>query len=305
MIILTIVLAVVVGISLGLLGGGGSILMVPILVIVSGMDPKAAIATSLLVVGATSAVGALQHARAGRVDMRTGLVFGAAGMAGAYGGGRLAEFIPGTWLLIAFGVMMAVTAVAMLRDRRVPSTEDVDPGHRRTWRIIVDGVVVGLVTGLVGAGGGFLVVPALVLLGGLTMPVAIGTSLLVIAMKSAAGLAGYLASVTLDWPLALAVTAAAIAGSFLGTRLMGRTNPAMLRRGFGWFVVAAAILVLGQQLPATWTSGLPGSAMAWLLIPIIGVTIVAVRDLRHHVSEPIADKPPAEPFPTPRTPSRT
>lgn len=305
MTVLTVVLAVVVGVSLGLLGGGGSILMVPILVIVSSMDPKAAIATSLLVVGATSAVGAFQHARSGRVDVRTGLLFGAAGMAGAYGGGRLAEFIPGTWLLIAFGVMMAVTAVAMLRDRRIPSTEDVHPGHRRTWRIIVDGVVVGLVTGLVGAGGGFLVVPALVLLGGLTMPVAVGTSLLVIAMKSAAGLAGYLASVSLDWPLALAVTAAAIAGSFLGTRVMGRTNPARLRRGFGWFVVAAAILVLGQQLPATWTDALPGSTMAWLLIPIIGVTIVAVHDLRHHVIEPIVDKPPAEPFPTPRTPSRT
>lgn len=305
MTILTIALSVVVGVSLGLLGGGGSILMVPILVTVAGMDPKSAIATSLLVVGATAAVGAFQHARAGRVDLRTGLVFGAAGMAGAYGGGRVAEFIPGTWLLIAFGVMMAVTAVAMLRDRRVPSPQDTGSGSRHTGRIILDGVAVGAITGLVGAGGGFLVVPALVLMGGVTMPVAVGTSLLVIAMKSAAGLAGYLASVTLDWPLALAVTGAAIAGSFLGTRLMGRTNPAKLRRGFGWFVVAAAILVLGQQIPPAWTSALPGSFLAWLLIPIIGVTIVAVRDLRHHVTPPVVDAPPAEPLSTAPTPTRT
>lgn len=288
MTILAILLSVLVGVSLGLLGGGGSILMVPILVIVADMDPKVAIATSLLVVGSTAAVGAVQHWRAGRVDVRTGLVFGGAGMVGAYAGGRVAEFIPGDWLLVAFGVMMAVTAVAMLRDRRPPTpaaadgSESSTSSHRHTGRIIIDGIVVGLVTGLVGAGGGFLVVPALVLLGGLTMPVAVGTSLLVIAMKSTAGLAGYLASVDLDWPVALAVTAAAIGGSFVGTRLVGRTNPAKLRRGFGWFVVAAAILVLAQQVPASWTEWLAGPVLAWAAIPIAVVAVIAFLDLRDH-----------------------
>lgn len=292
MTLLAIGLAVLVGVSLGLLGGGGSILMVPILVIVAGQDPKVAIATSLLVVGSTAAVGAVQHWRAGRVDVRTGLVFGGAGMVGAYLGGRLAAFIPGDWLLVAFGIMMAVTAVAMLRDRRPadtasPSPDDVggrSPSGRHAGRIVVDGVAVGAVTGLVGAGGGFLVVPALVLLGGLSMPVAVGTSLLVIAMKSAAGLAGYLASVDLDWPLALAVTAAAIGGSFLGTRLVDRTNPAMLRRGFGWFVVAAAILVLAQQVPAAWTTWLPGPVLAWAAVPIAAVAAIAFVDLRKRTS---------------------
>ncbi len=315
MTLVAILLSVLVGVSLGLLGGGGSILMVPILVIVVDMDPKVAIATSLLVVGSTAAVGAIQHWRAGRVDIRTGLVFGGAGMAGAYVGGRVAEFIPGDWLLVAFGIMMAVTAVAMLRDRRAPTPVRADdgsgdPGHRHTGRIIIDGVVVGMITGLVGAGGGFLVVPALVLLGGLSMPVAVGTSLLVIAMKSAAGLAGYLASVDLDWPLALAVTAAAIGGSFIGTRLVDRTNPDRLRRGFGWFVVAAAILVLAQQVPSAWTQWLPGSALAWAAIPIAIVAVVAFLDLRSHAAQgdPTQDEPgqddPAQDDPTQDEPAQ-
>lgn len=247
MIALAVVLAVLVGVSLGLLGGGGSILAVPLLVYVAGMDAKEAIATSLLVVGTTSAVALIAHARAARVRWRTGLLFGAAGMAGAYAGGRIAEFIPGTVLLVAFALMMLATAAAMIRGRRTPDK----PAHTElpVVRVLVDGVVVGLVTGLVGAGGGFLIVPALVLLGGLPMPVAVGTSLLVIAMKSFAGLAGYLASVQIDWPVALAVTAAAVLGSLVGSRLTGVVPPEKLRTGFGWFVIAMGLLILLQQVP--------------------------------------------------------
>lgn len=245
---LTLVLAVVVGVVLGLLGGGGSILMVPLLVYVTGLDTKEAIATSLLVVGVTSATGAFAHARAGRVRWRTGAVFGAAGMAGAYVGGRVSEFVPGTVLLVGFAVMMAVTALAMLRGRR-----ELDPDKVRhqlpVARVVLDGAVVGLVTGLVGAGGGFLVVPALALLGGLPMPVAVGTSLVVIAMKSGAGLAGYLSSVSIDWPLAAAVTAAAVAGSLLGGPLAGRVDPDRLRQAFGWFVLVMAAFVGLQEAP--------------------------------------------------------
>ena len=191
MIALTVGLAVFVGIALGLLGGGGSILTVPLLAYVAGMDAKQAIATSLLVVGVTSAVGAISHARAGRVQWRTGLIFGGAGMAGAYLGGILARFIPGTVLLIGFALMMIATAIAMLRGRKTVAAGDTT--HRMPVpKIVAEGLVVGLVTGLVGAGGGFLVVPALALLGGLPMPIAVGTSLIVIAMKSFAGLGGYL-----------------------------------------------------------------------------------------------------------------
>lgn len=246
MFVLVLALSLLIGVALGLLGGGGSILTVPILVYVAGMGPKEAIAASLFVVGVTSAVAAVSHARAGRVHWRTGLIFAAAGMAGAYAGGRLAEFISGTVLLVAFGLMMLATAVAMIRGRKKSAPPE---GHRLSVpKILLEGFVVGLVTGLVGAGGGFLIVPALVLLGGLPMGAAVGTSLVVISLKSFAGLAGYMSSVQVDWGLAGAVTAAAVVGSLLGGRLTDRIHPETLRKGFGWFVVVMAVFVLTQQL---------------------------------------------------------
>lgn len=278
MLALTLALAVVVGMTLGLLGGGGSILMVPLLVYVAGMDAKEAIATSLLVVGVTSAVGAVSHARAGRVQWRTGLIFGAAGMAGAYAGGRLAEFIPGEVLLVGFALMMLATSVAMLRGRK-----PVDPGkvHDRlpVGKIVLEGLVVGLVTGIVGAGGGFLVVPALALLGGLPMPVAVGTSLVVIAMKSTAGLAGYLASVQIDWGTAGLVTLAAVLGALVGGRFAGLIPPETLRKVFGWFVLVMAFFVGGQEAPGAFWELLP--LWAWLsLASVAVVTVAAVLGLR-------------------------
>jgi uncharacterized membrane protein YfcA len=144
--------------------------------------------------------------------------------------------------------MMAATAIAMLRGRRVPAGGQ-GPRELPVARILLDGVVVGLVTGLVGAGGGFLVVPALALLGGLPMATAVGTSLLVIAMKSGAGLIGYLHSVQINWALTLAVTAAAVAGSFLGSRLAGRVPEDALRKAFGWFVIVMAGFLPIQQSP--------------------------------------------------------
>lgn len=249
--ILVLALSVVIGLSLGVLGGGGSILTVPILVYVAGFEAKEAIAASLFVVGVTSAVSVLSHARGGRVMWRTGLIFGAAGMAGAFVGGLLGGHIPGQILLIAFAIMMVATSVAMLRGRK--KKNDGAPAVRHELplgRVLLDGAVVGLVTGLVGAGGGFLVVPALVLLGGLPMSVAVGTSLVVIAMKSFAGLAGYLTTVQLDWGITLGVTAAAIVGTLAGSRLAGRIPEAALRKAFGWFVLAMGTFVLIQQAPA-------------------------------------------------------
>lgn len=258
-------LAVLVGVSLGLLGGGGSILTVPLLVYVAGMPTKEAITASLFVVGVTSVAGAIGHARAGRVEWRTGLVFGAAGMAGAFAGGLLGGYIPGDVLMVAFALMMVATAAAMIRGRKNRSPEKAHEG-RKTGRIIIDGVVVGLVTGLVGAGGGFLVVPALTLLGGLSMSAAVGTSLLVIAMKSFAGLGGYLTSVQLDWPLVLGVTAAAVVGSVLGGRLVGRVPEAALRKGFGWFVLVMGGFVLVRQGPGWAPEALAVAAAAGLVL---------------------------------------
>ncbi|MEU5531104.1 sulfite exporter TauE/SafE family protein [Micromonospora chersina] len=272
---LTVGLAVLIGVSLGLLGGGGSILAVPLLVYVADLPPKEAIATSLLVVGATSAVGVIPHARAHRVRWRTGLIFGVAGMTGAYAGGRLAEFIPAGFLLTGFAVMMLATAVAMIRGRRAAEGRPV-PHELPVPRVVLDGVVVGLVTGLVGAGGGFLVVPALALLGGLPMPVAVGTSLVVIAMKSFAGLAGYLSSVSIDWGLAAAVVVAAVAGSFAGGRLAGRIPAEILRKAFGWFVVVMGVFVLGQQLP----DQLRTSPLVWTGVGLAAAVTVALTVLQ-------------------------
>ncbi len=244
---LTIALAVLVGVSLGLLGGGGSILTVPLLAYVGGLDAKAAIATSLLVVGVTSVVGAVSHGWAGRVDWRTAVPFAAAGMAGAFLGGVTSRFIPGSALLVAFAAVMITTAVAMLRgrsDRRPPER----PARLPLVKIAAEGLAVGFVTGLIGAGGGFLVVPALVLLAGLAMPVAVGTSLVVIALNSAAGLAGHLTGGQIDWRLAGAVTAAAVAGALIGSRLTGRVKPDVLRRAFGWFVLVMASVILAQEV---------------------------------------------------------
>ncbi|HET7739611.1 MAG TPA: sulfite exporter TauE/SafE family protein, partial [Mycobacterium sp.] len=184
---------------------------------------------------------------AGRVQWRTGLIFGAAGMAGAYGGGLLAQFIPGTVLLIGFAVMMIATAIAMLRGRKNIDIRESEH-HLPVPKILTEGLVVGLVTGLVGAGGGFLVVPALALLGGLPMPIAVGTSLIVIAMKSFAGLGGYLASVQINWTVALAVTAAAVVGALIGARLTAMVNPDALRKTFGWFVLAMSSVILAQEI---------------------------------------------------------
>jgi uncharacterized membrane protein YfcA len=241
--VVTIALAAVVGVALGMLGGGGSILMVPLLTYIGGLDAKQAIATSLLVVGATSAIGAIGHARAGRVRWRVGLVFGVAGMAGAYGGGLLARFVPGSALLVGFALLMCVAAAAMFRGRADLSEED----PAQTRRLVAVGLAVGVVMGLVGAGGGFLLVPALVLLGALPMSTAVGTSLVVIAMQSFAGLAGHLVGTPIDWRLAGLVTAVAVVGGLVGGRLTTKVDPDLLRQGFAWFVLAMASLILAQE----------------------------------------------------------
>ena len=251
-------LAIFIGMAVGMLGGGGSILTTPLLIYVLGFDAKQAIAASLFVVGVTSIFGLISHARAGRVVWRIGLIFGAAGMVGAFIGGQIGAHLPSTLLLAAFAVMMGVTAVAMIRGRKQVTGK----AHKTLplFHIILDGLIVGLVTGLVGAGGGFLVVPALALLAGLPMPRAVATSLLVVAMKSFAGLAGYIFTfgggsvvslnpeTKINWGVTLIVTGAAIVGALIGSRLVGRVHPDKLRMAFGYFVLVMAVFILSQQI---------------------------------------------------------
>ncbi len=240
-----LLLALGIGVSLGFFGGGGSILTVPLLVYVFGLPPKQAIASSLVVVASASGFAALQHARAGNLRLRVALLFGAAGMAGAYLGARAAAFVDGGVLLVLFAALMGLTALAMWRGRSAPSNpaaSDVSPG-----RLLLQGLAVGSMTGLVGAGGGFLIVPALALWAGLPMPAAVGTSLLVIVLNSVAGFAGYATHVPIDVPLVAAVAACAIAGSFAGAALTRLLPPSSLRRAFAGFVLVMACVILVRE----------------------------------------------------------
>lgn len=246
---LTLFLALFIGISLGLLGGGGAILAVPVLTAVTGLDASHAIPTSLLIVGATSLVSLGLHAAKKRVNWQVGLIFGLAAMAGAFLGGRLGTLVPSPVLMLSFAAVMLAAAFAMIRGGR-KAKDDAGSSRLPILKIILVGAAVGLVSGFVGAGGGFLIVPALTLLARFPMRTAVATSLLVITMQSAAGLQGYLVSVSIDWALAFAVAGIAVLGSFFGFWLAGRMPDRGLRKGFGWFVLVVALFVAGGEFIA-------------------------------------------------------
>lgn len=271
MLAITLGLAVLVGVALGLLGGGGSILMVPLLAYVTGLNAQQAVAMSLLVVGTSSAVAAITHARAGRIRWRVATWFGVAAMSGAYSGGLLAQFVSATGLLVTFAVVMSAAGIAMLRGRNETATAG--PGAPpRLIKMIVLGVAVGAFSGLVGAGGGFLLVPALALLAGLAMPVAVGTSLVVISVQSFAGFAGHLATAPIDWRLAGMVTVAAVFGALVGGRITKFVDSVTLRSMFGWFVILTASAILAQEIhPAV------GAAVAGLTLLAAAISFACTR----------------------------
>lgn len=269
MIAIIAVLSLFMGSVLGLLGGGGSILTVPILAYVAGMPAGEAIASSLVVVGITSVVGAANHAKRGGVEWRTGIIFGGVAMVGAFAGGRLAVFFPGWLLLALFASLMVTTSVIMLRKRKTPANHT--PAKASVAMIAIEGFLVGAVTGLVGAGGGFLVVPALVILGGLPMHKAIGTSLLVIAMKSTAGVAGHLTHVDIDWMLTGTVAAFAVVGSIVGARYSSKIPANTLRIVFAWFVLIMGTFILSKELLPILGAGLVYPALALVAVTVAGI----------------------------------
>jgi len=246
MMALGLALSLVIGLSLGLMGGGGSILTVPVLHYVFRVEPHDAIAMSLVVVGATSIVALVPYARAGRVRWRIGLAFGAASMIGAFAGGRLGAALPGVVLIAIFALVMLAAGVAMIT--RARGSMPAGTGDLRLPRVLAIGLGIGLLTGILGAGGGFVIVPVLTLLGGLAMRDAIGTSLLVIAMNSLAGLAGAATHTTLDGRITAAVTGLAIAGSLVGVRYGRRLSAQHLQRAFGWFVIIVGMFILAREL---------------------------------------------------------
>lgn len=250
MVALGLVLALAIGLSLGLLGGGGSILSLPVLHYLFGLGVHEAVATSLLIVGTTSALALILHARAGRVRWRVGLAFGAASMAASFAGARAGAWLPGGVLLAGFVLVMVGAGVAMVARSSGAAAAHPQPAGRRASlpRVVAIGAAVGVVTGLLGAGGGFVIVPALTLFGGLAVRDAVGTSLLVIAMSAAAGLAGSDALGHLDGRVGAAVTALAVIGSLAGVAIGRRVAARHLQRGFAVLVLVVALAIALREL---------------------------------------------------------
>jgi hypothetical protein len=243
-----IVPGVLIGAALGLLGGGGSVLTVPIFVYVLGFSPKEAIAMSLAVVAATSAFGTVGYWRAGHVNVRIATMFGGVAMLGTLVGVRLAQFISGTTQMVMFGAVMLAAAVFMLRGRP-PGDEQrrLIGSVASTIKVAAGGLLVGSVTGTVGVGGGFLIVPALVLM---RMPLrdAVGTSLLVITGTCVVGVLGYLGHVSLDWAAVALVAAGTLPGMALGRYLHEYVPQPILRRGFAVFLVVMAAFIFIESM---------------------------------------------------------
>lgn len=241
--IVALALAALIGLSLGLLGSGGSIVTLPVLVYVLGIPAQEAVAMSIVVVGSVSLVGALLHLRGGQFHPRAVLLLGFTGMVGAYFGSELTHFFSSAELMLLFAALMLAVGVVMLRRRELVCDEE----RCYPVRCLSIGAAVGALTGFLGVGGGFLIVPSLVLLAGIDTKKAVGASLGIIALNSAAGLAGQLRFSHLDWGLTAEFVGVAVVGMWLGTGLMGRVSEAGLRRGFAWALVVLAVLVGGAS----------------------------------------------------------
>jgi len=236
-----------IGLSLGLLGGGGSILTVPALVYLVGQTPQAAVTTSLAIVGTNSLVGAMFHRAQGTLNWKVALSFGSAGMLVSYLSAHLSSRLSPEFLLVVFGLLML--AIGMMLFFRKGDESEKPHASKPLTVVLASGAGVGLLTGVLGVGGGFLVVPALVMLVGLPVQVAVGTSLIVIAMNSAAGFLGHAGSGSFDLVMTLIFTFAGLAGTFAGTKLSGRMSSLKLQKVFAVFVVVLALFLLVDNLP--------------------------------------------------------
>jgi uncharacterized membrane protein YfcA len=253
--------SLIIGLSLGLIGGGGSILTVPVLVYLFGIDPILATAYSLFIVGSTSLIGVFPKYKNGEVNLKTAIIFGLPSIAAVYATRAfLVPAIPSEiitlgslvvtkalLMMMLFAVLMVFASVSMIREKQKNGVEETKQVFNYPM-ILLEGSVVGLLTGLVGAGGGFLIIPALVILSKLPMKQAVGTSLLIIAAKSLFGFTGDLGKQNIDWQLLLSVTALAIIGIFAGNALSKKVSAQHLKKAFGWFVMVMGIYIIIKEL---------------------------------------------------------
>ena len=255
------VASLLIGISLGLVGGGGSILTVPVMVYLFGLQPLLATSYSLFVVGSTSLVGAYNSLRKGLVNVRAALLFGASSIVTVFltrkylvpaipkdivtiGGVTITEAL---LTMVLFAVLMLVASISMIRNKKVAVEEKECRDCVRFGKLVIYGIIIGLVTGLLGAGGGFLLIPALVLLLKLPMKKAIGTSLMIIALNSLIGFTGDLGHFSIDWFFLLTITAIAVTGIFIGGFLSKKIPGDKLKKGFGWFVLVMGIYIILKE----------------------------------------------------------
>jgi len=251
-----------IGISLGLIGGGGSILTVPVMVYLFGVNPLLATSYSLFIVGSTSLVGAYQNFRNGLVRVKIALLFGTSSITTVFLTRKFVipaipkhlfnvgsfEVTENIFTMVLFAMLMLAASIAMIRDK-VPLPEaHIERTSGTLPRLLAYGIGIGIATGMLGAGGGFLLIPTLVILVGLPMKEAVGTSLLIIALNSLIGFVGDLGHFAINWGFLLTVTAIAIAGIFIGGQLNKRMPSAKLKKGFGWFVLVMGLYIILREL---------------------------------------------------------
>lgn len=262
MLMLGYLAAIIIGVSLGLIGGGGSILTVPVLVYLMGVEPVLATAYSLFIVGLTALFGAVNAHRKGLVSLKTALIFGLTAIAAVYATRRwgvpaipeelftLSGFTltKSVLIMLIFAALMIFASISMIRGRRMPEGLEAGPQRFNYPAILLEGAVVGALTGLVGAGGGFLIIPALVIFSRLPMKMAVGTSLLIIAAKSLLGFLGDLSQYEMDWTLLLVFSGIAVVGIFLGGWLSNFIQGERLKPAFGWFVLIMGVYILLREM---------------------------------------------------------
>lgn len=253
--------SLLIGLTLGLIGGGGSILTVPVLVYLFNVDPLQATAYSLFIVGATSAIGAFPKYKEGQVNLKTALIFGAPSIIAVYATrkwvvpaiptqiGQWGEFVltKNVLLMLLFALLMVAASFSMISTQKSLGVAEKKSQFFNYPLILIEGAVVGLLTGLVGAGGGFLIIPALVILTGLPMKQAVGTSLLIIAAKSLIGFTGDVTEQAIDWVLLGFVTAMSVVGIIVGNQLSKKIDGNKLKKGFGWFVLVMGLYILIKE----------------------------------------------------------